>query len=87
MPTLRAAHALALDLAEDFLDLGLDIGVAWEGKWVRLNWPSGSIFSFVAVGPDAFRLDRNRKRVENAISRNELISAIVQWVAAVQREL
>ena len=29
---LRAARTLALDLAEDFRDLGLTIGVAWEGN-------------------------------------------------------
>ena len=82
---LRASHALALDLAEDFLDLGLDIGVALEGKWITLNWPGGSHFSFFATGPDAFRLDRDRKRA--VVSRDKLISEIVKWVEIVQREL
>ena len=82
---LRASHALALDLAEDFRDLGLTIGVAWEGSWVTLNWPGGSDFSFVAINPNAFRLDRARKRA--VVSRDKLISEIAKWVEIVQREL
>jgi hypothetical protein len=83
--TLRVAHALALDLAEDFRDLGLTIGVTWEGNWVTLNWPGGSDFSFVAIDPGAFRLDRTRKRA--VVSRDKLISEIAKWVEIVQREL
>ena len=81
---LRAANALALDLTEDFRDLGLDIYVLWEGDWVRLNCPSGSHFSFAALNRDAFQLDHNRKR---PVGCDELISEIVKWVATVQREL
>jgi hypothetical protein len=79
----RAANALALDLAEDIRDLGLGISVAWKGDWVRLGWPSGSVFSFVATSPDEFKLDRDR---DHAINRDELISQIARWVETVQRE-
>jgi hypothetical protein len=81
---LRVAHAIALDLAEDFRDLGLGIGVTWEGKWVRLSWPGGSRFSFTAISPDAFKQDHDRNR---AVGRDELISQIARWVEMVQREL
>jgi hypothetical protein len=78
----RVANALALDLAEDIRDLGLDISVAWKGDWVRLGWPSGSVFSFVATSPDAFKLDDRN----HAVNRDELISQIARWVETVQRE-
>jgi hypothetical protein len=81
---LRATHALALDLAEDFRDLGLDIGVAWEGRWIRLSWPGGSDFSFTGISPGAFQLDRDRTHV---IRREDLLTEIAIWVEVVQREL
>ncbi len=78
---LRTAHAIALDLAEDFRDLGLTISVAWEFNWVRLNWSGSSHFSFTAKSYDAFQLGDYRKR---AVSRDELLSKIVKWVETVQ---
>ncbi len=81
---LRAAHSLALDLAEDLRDLGLSIGVAWEGAWVRLNWPGGSAFHFTTLSPDAFQISRNRR---NVVDRDALISRIAKWVKTVQREV
>ncbi len=81
---LRATHALALDLAEDFRDLGLNIGVTWEGRSIRLNWPGGSDFSFTGINPDTFHLDYDRTHV---VSRDDLLTEIAIWVEIVQREL
>src|SRR5215471_9184027 len=84
---LRATHAIALDLAEDFRDLGLGIGVAWESRWIMLSWPGGSKFSFTGVSPAAFQLDRDRDRGSGRIiSRDELLAEIAIWVGEVQRE-
>jgi len=80
---LRAAHTIALDLAEDLRDLGLDISVAWEIDWVMLSWPGGSDCSFIAKSRDTFQLGDNRKR---AVSRDELLSEIVKWIETVQTE-
>ncbi len=85
---LRATHVLALDLAEDLRDLGLDIGVAWESRWIMLSWPGGSKFSFRGVSPAAFKLDRDRDRGhDRLIDRDELLTEIATWVAEVQREM
>ena len=81
---LRMMHTLALDLAEDFRDLGLDVGVAWEGRVIRLNWPGGSDFTFAGISQDAFQLRFDRTRV---VGRDELLAQIVNWLEAVQREL
>jgi hypothetical protein len=81
----KAAHALAWELAEDIRDLGLKIDVAWETNWIRLSWPGGSHFGFVAEGADEFKIDG--RRPTRAIGRDALMSEIARWIETVQREL